>query len=380
MLYLIYIIQGQNKWGEGMNKTDKIFKELETHLETRLKQKRGELLKNVKEDKEYIIKDLTRRGKEWLSDKLEIDFYKISSGKKKKYEDKLIHIIHTIIVRNTDLTTDEIEDMFEELSVDKKIFMTTGQKIVLILYFFVCVSIITYLLMSTWPSTESTSDPGKVEYLHGILTVSMHMEIRVLVLVFLAGALGGFIHYGTSFMDFAGKTELKKAFIIWYIMRPILGAILAVVFYLVFRGYLFTSTPDDYNLYGVVGFAALAGMFHKQAISWLKEAADSLFKKVENIEKGEKAEVDKLEDLYAMLLVILGTDGESGKVDKKIVNEGLNKLSEIFDEFDKEGGLSVKWLRKELRKTIKEFTDDSGKVDLAAVGKIIDGLIKVKKE
>lgn len=103
-----------------MDENDKIFKELEAHLETYLKEEKEELLKYAKKDKKYIAKDLSKRGIGWLSGKLGIDFYKIPSEQRKEYEERLIRVIQTITLRNIDSKTDEIKNMIENLRNDIK--------------------------------------------------------------------------------------------------------------------------------------------------------------------------------------------------------------------------------------------------------------------
>ena len=174
---------------------------------------------------------------------------------------------------------DKIKDSKGEL-------MTRLQRALLAFYFVVFVPPILYLLVATWPISGTDIDPGKVEYFHGWLTISLSMEARVLLLVILSGALGAYIHFGTSYVYFAGRHQLHKVFTMWYLLRPFIGAALACITYFVFRGLLFNAgaTTSDINLYGMVAIAGLAGMFSKQVIEVLRKVADELFSKLKDFE------------------------------------------------------------------------------------------------
>ena len=116
-------------------------------------------------------------------------------------------------------------------------------------------------------------------------------EGRLLLLVVIAGALGACIHMATSFALFAGKSELAASWLWWYLLRPPIGAALGTVLYLVVRGVMFSTAADAeaVNTFGVLAFAGLAGMFSKQAIEWLRQVFDQMFRRLSDVEaKKEK--------------------------------------------------------------------------------------------
>lgn len=108
----------------------------------------------------------------------------------------------------------------------------------------------------------------------------LHMDQRVLLLVMIAGALGSFIHIGTSFAQFVGSGEFNDDWLWWYLLKPFISAALAVIFYLMLRGGLMAPTGDGaaVNIYGVVAMAGMVGMFSKQATTKLAEVFDTLFR------------------------------------------------------------------------------------------------------
>jgi hypothetical protein len=112
-------------------------------------------------------------------------------------------------------------------------------------------------------------------------------ETRLILLVALVGALGACIHMATSFAFFAGKSELSESWLWWYLLRPFIGAALATILYLVVRGLLFSTAAEArmVNLFGLLAFAGLAGMFSKQAIEWLRQVFDQMFRRLSDVEK-----------------------------------------------------------------------------------------------
>jgi hypothetical protein len=101
----------------------------------------------------------------------------------------------------------------------------------------------------------------------------------LIALIALAGALGGLIHGASSFAVWVGKSQFKSTWTWWYVLRPVLGAAVAVVVYLVVRSGLGTA---DMSLLGAdclknAGFAGLIGMFAEPAMAKLKEIFDTIF-------------------------------------------------------------------------------------------------------
>jgi hypothetical protein len=105
-------------------------------------------------------------------------------------------------------------------------------------------------------------------------------DVDLLLLVLLAGALGAWIHVGRSYVDFVGNRTFRVTWIPWYLLHPLLGSGLALIFYLSVRGGFFiTGTKgSDVNPYGITAVAALVGLFSKQATNKLAEVFDTLFR------------------------------------------------------------------------------------------------------
>jgi uncharacterized membrane protein len=113
-------------------------------------------------------------------------------------------------------------------------------------------------------------------------------EADVLRMVILMGALGGMLHWTSSFAKFVGNRQLLRSWIPYYILMPFEGASLAPLVYLLLRvGVLAPAVqtgsqgPVGLNLFGLYGFAGLTGLFSKQAIDMLADVFKIIFKKIQ---------------------------------------------------------------------------------------------------
>jgi len=138
-----------------------------------------------------------------------------------------------------------------------------------------------YVLFRFWPGTVPIqSDPLKVRLIPGLWEPIIWPEVRLLVLVAVAGALGSYIHLATSFADYLGNRQFVNSWKWWYVLRPFIGAALAEMIYFAARGGLVSggAGAGDLSPYGVTAVAGLTGMFSKQATDKLREVFENLFK------------------------------------------------------------------------------------------------------
>ena len=133
-----------------------------------------------------------------------------------------------------------------------------------------------YGLVQFWPpsTTESASSP--VTFLFWTLSISD--EVRLIIIVAMAGALGSLVHALRSLYWYVGNRELVMSWLLMYILLPFVGATLALVFYFVIRGGFFSpeATIEQTSPFGFAGLGALVGMFSEQAVLKLKEVAETL--------------------------------------------------------------------------------------------------------
>jgi len=129
-------------------------------------------------------------------------------------------------------------------------------------------------------------------------------DMRLLWLVVITSSLGSFVHTATSFATYVGNQKLKPSWYWWYILRIPIGIALALIFYCLIRGGLFSggSLSSDISPYGVAGLSGLVGMFSKQASDKLREIFDNLFRTTEGA--GDAERHDKLDAKPARLSAI----------------------------------------------------------------------------
>ena len=134
-------------------------------------------------------------------------------------------------------------------------------------------------LWKFWPtgSVLDSKTPPKVSFLGIERNVSA--DVRMFVIVALAGALGGLLHSTRSFVWYVGHRKLKWRWLPYYIVTLMLGAGLATIVYVVIRGGVFTgaNTSPDINPYGFAAIAALVGLFSEQALAMLRKVAEDVF-------------------------------------------------------------------------------------------------------
>lgn len=135
-------------------------------------------------------------------------------------------------------------------------------------------------------------------------TFRPRLEVRLLLLVMLVGAIGSYVHATSSFVDYLGNRTLISSWVWWYLLRPFIGMMLALVFYFVFRGGFVTAGvggPSDdatrdparfINPFGIAAMAALVGMFSKVASDKLNEVFTTLFRPAPG--QGDAKRGDKL--------------------------------------------------------------------------------------
>jgi hypothetical protein len=99
----------------------------------------------------------------------------------------------------------------------------------------------------------------------------------MVLLVLLAGALGGLVHALRSFFWYVGQRDLKWSWVAMYFLLPFTSGSLAFVFYLIIRAGLYQ--PQGGTSFLLVGVSALVGMFSGQAAEKLKDVATGIFTK-----------------------------------------------------------------------------------------------------
>lgn len=123
------------------------------------------------------------------------------------------------------------------------------------------------------------------------------LDIRLLLIAPVAGALGAYVHLATSFADFAGNKSLTSSWTWWYIFRPFIAAALAEIIYLAIRGGFFAAaagTSNAINPYGMAAIAALTGLFSKHATDKLREVFETVFQTRQKVERKDSLPPDRI--------------------------------------------------------------------------------------
>lgn len=108
--------------------------------------------------------------------------------------------------------------------------------------------------------------------------------LRMIILVFLCGALGSYIHMATSFSSYLGRNTFDMDWFWWYWLRMPIGGVLALIFSLLIQGGVFVNPAGSSKSQPatLIGLAALIGMFSRQANEKLKEIFDIVFRSKES--------------------------------------------------------------------------------------------------
>jgi hypothetical protein len=106
-------------------------------------------------------------------------------------------------------------------------------------------------------------------------------EVRLLLIVILAGALGSLVHTVRSVYWYVGNRKLKWSWLAKYILQPFAGSALSVIFYVVIRGGFFSpqTTFENTSPFGFAALAALVGLFSEQAVLKLKKVAEMVLER-----------------------------------------------------------------------------------------------------
>jgi hypothetical protein len=107
-------------------------------------------------------------------------------------------------------------------------------------------------------------------------------ESLFFVMIAFAGALGGMVHSLRSLAVYVGSRELRWSWVPFYVLKPVLGAVLATLLYFVLRAGLFSPSVSSQQAspYGFAAIAALAGLFSDQAVEKLRKVAEEVFEKL----------------------------------------------------------------------------------------------------
>jgi len=182
-------------------------------------------------------------------------------------------------------------------------------------------------------------DPELISFFGGFIKATISLETRLLLLVMLAGALGSLMHSLRSLYWYTGNREMVWSWVAFYLLLPLTGAMLAVIFYLVVRGGFFSpqASTETTSPFGFAALSALVGLFSPQATLKLKEVAETIFTKP-GAGTDHKPQESEDEDSATPAPIISTVTPSSGKPTEKVTITGAGFLNGAQVKFGGIGG------------------------------------------
>jgi len=184
--------------------------------------------------------------------------------------------------------------------------------------------VVAYFLIDVWPAnTEdlALNATRSVTLYPTDVSFSLGAETSLIFVMIFSGIIGACVFSFFAISHHLGaEKDFDKVWEAWYLLRPVVGAGLALVFYFLLRGGVLTIGADlkNLNLVGVASLAGLVGMFSEQAMIRLEALADTLLGTAPGDEKKKTSKP------------------ETGGTDQKLVGE---KADEQKKRTDEKGGI-----------------------------------------
>ena len=163
--------------------------------------------------------------------------------------------------------------------VDEEKLVTRGQRFVLSAVFVLAAIFFLYCLIKIWPS-DGKAPAITTDVMFG-WTWTLSSDQHIVMLVILAGALGGVLSSLLKMQKYAGEGRLKWSWMLSYVVLPVSGALVAVTLYTVIRADFvnFNTDAAKIDVYGYMAVGFLSGLFANNVIQQLRTVAESLFEK-----------------------------------------------------------------------------------------------------
>lgn len=131
-------------------------------------------------------------------------------------------------------------------------------------------------LVHCWP-VDADEDEGVLF----LWAFSLPAEMRLMMVVVIAGAMGGQVRILRAFAEQAAPERMERGVVAEYLTAPVVAASLALICYVAIRAVFFASFSgvEQANPYGFTAVAALVGLFSGAVIAKLKRVADAVLEK-----------------------------------------------------------------------------------------------------
>lgn len=224
---------------------------------------------------------------------------KLDQATASNYKEKLALLAQALATRQTDPDQERGLRLLQEWRKDplKNIatisvprYFSTAEVTIIVVYLIIFTLGCGFGVYALWPREVllTTADAltrhtvgweSSVHLFRGFIQVSVSPDVRLLLLVIFAGGLGSCVHATTTLADYLGNRRLAVNWLWWFLLRPIVGMVLAIIFYFVIRGGLIStsSTALNVNIFGITALSGLVGMFSQQAMNKLNVVFSALF-------------------------------------------------------------------------------------------------------
>jgi len=194
----------------------------------------------------------------------------------------------------------EVQEVKETEVEESKNLVENRFWIILITIYLVALGIILFwALIAFFPATvNDPAAPALSQVVFIKWTFMVSSEMSLILLVFIAGAMGSLVHGFRSLFWYVGNRAFAKSWILMYFLLPLIGSSLSLIFYFVLRGGLFSpnATVDATSPFGFVGVAGLVGMFSNRAALKLQEVAESFFSTKESTTGKDNVDKESIEE------------------------------------------------------------------------------------
>ena len=118
----------------------------------------------------------------------------------------------------------------------------------------------------------------------------IHREFQLILLSLLFGLIGSTVHALSSLVTYVGTARYHHSWFLWYLGRPIVGGIMALIFYVIIRGGILSvnAQPADLNYFGIAAISVTAGLVATEGTKKVRDIFMTLFGTIEKREKGEE--------------------------------------------------------------------------------------------
>lgn len=132
-----------------------------------------------------------------------------------------------------------------------------------------------YVLWTIWPYAGA---PAIVRVFGFPIDFKNDIDARLLAIAVLSGLLGALVHAITSLTTYLGNREFYGSWVPWYVLRPMIGMSLGLLFYLIVRGGVVNASgANAVNPFGVAAISGFAGLFSKQTVDKMRDTFEHLF-------------------------------------------------------------------------------------------------------